>query len=202
MSFILILLGFVLVIGVLFKINDILESKQREQESSEHFWHYRLNDKNIGPISRREIDMLVDKGVITHDTFLWKIGWQNWKSARQIYPEKYITTPPSPPRLPNQPPPPFPNPDIDQSVCINPKTGLAIASLVCGIVGSIFSITSIPAVICGHVALVQIKNNPVNYGGKGMAIAGLVLGYIAIVLGIVLGTLKGILWAQLLQMGY
>lgn len=49
--------------------------------------------------------------------------------------------------------------------------GLAIAALVTGIVG-----LSIFGIVFGHVALSQIKTR--NEGGKGLAITGLVLGYV------------------------
>lgn len=54
-----------------------------------------------------------------------------------------------------------------------PTNGLAIASLVLGILG--FAI--IP-VIMGHIALRQIRER--GEAGAGMAIAGLVLGYLAL----------------------
>lgn len=82
------------------------------------------------------------------------------------------------------------------------KKGLAIASLACGIVGGWASTASIPAVICGHLALNRIKKEPNAYGGKGMAISGLILGYIGLVLAIALGTMRGLLRVQLQQMGY
>jgi len=50
------------------------------------------------------------------------------------------------------------------------KKGLAIASLVCGIIGGTFSTASIIAVICGHIALYKIKKDPNIYAGKGIAI--------------------------------
>jgi hypothetical protein len=37
--------------------------------------------------------------------------------------------------------------------------------------------TGIPAIICGHISLLKVSRNP-NLQGKGMAIAGLVLGYV------------------------
>jgi hypothetical protein len=55
--------------------------------------------------------------------------------------------------------------------------GLAIASMVLGILWLYF-IGSILAVIFGHVSLSQIKRT--GQRGRGMAIAGLVLGYIGI----------------------
>lgn len=56
--------------------------------------------------------------------------------------------------------------------------GLAIASLVLGIIW-IYWIGSILAVIFGHIALSQIKKK--GQEGKGLAVAGLVLGYLGVV---------------------
>jgi hypothetical protein len=74
------------------------------------------------------------------------------------------------------------------------KKGLAIASLVCGIIGSTvaFSTMSIPAVICGHIALRKVKRNPATHGAKGIAVAGLCLGYIGFVLALVNGIIRAI----------
>lgn len=58
--------------------------------------------------------------------------------------------------------------------------GLAIASMVLGIVW-IYWIGSILAVIFGHVALRQIKQSNGSQSGRGMAIAGVVLGYVGLV---------------------
>jgi hypothetical protein len=61
------------------------------------------------------------------------------------------------------------------------SNGLATASLVLGCLIFIFGfLTGIPAVITGHMALGRISQNPM-LGGKGMAIAGLILGYLSIV---------------------
>ena len=57
-------------------------------------------------------------------------------------------------------------------------SGLAIASMVLGILW-IFYIGSILAVIFGHIAISQTGKDP-TLRGRGMAIAGLVLGYIGI----------------------
>jgi type IV pilus assembly protein PilA len=59
-------------------------------------------------------------------------------------------------------------------------SGLAIASLVLGIF--LFFPLSIPAIIVGHIALSQIKKSAGGIGGRGLAIAGLVLGYLGIAL--------------------
>ena len=55
--------------------------------------------------------------------------------------------------------------------------GLAVASLVLGILW-IYWVGSLLAVIFGHVALGQIKNSGGRQGGRGLAIAGLTLGWV------------------------
>jgi hypothetical protein len=60
-----------------------------------------------------------------------------------------------------------------------PVSGLAIAALVCGIVGFFTAgLASIPAVICGHMAWRETSSG--THSGHGMAIAGLALGYLQI----------------------
>ncbi len=61
-------------------------------------------------------------------------------------------------------------------------SGLAIASMVLGILW-LWWIGSILAVVFGHVALKQIGESNGSQGGRGMAIAGLVLGYIGVATG-------------------
>ena len=57
-------------------------------------------------------------------------------------------------------------------------SGLAVASMVLGIVW-VYWIGSILAIIFGHIAISQTRRDP-NLRGKGMAIAGLVLGYVGV----------------------
>jgi len=58
-------------------------------------------------------------------------------------------------------------------------SSMAIASLIFGILFIFFPL-SIPAIVFGHIALSQIKKSSGRMGGRGMAIAGLVLGYLGI----------------------
>jgi hypothetical protein len=57
---------------------------------------------------------------------------------------------------------------------------MAIASLACGI-GQIFFwfIAGVPAIVFGHVARRQIRES--GEAGEGMALAGLILGYIGVI---------------------
>lgn len=77
------------------------------------------------------------------------------------------------------------------------KKGLAIASLVCAILGGYASTLTIPAIVCGHLALNKIKKEPQHNSGRGLAIAGLILGYFGLILALVLGTVRSMAKAQL-----
>tara|TARA_B110000003_G_scaffold148136_1_gene149151 strand:- start:15732 stop:16421 length:690 start_codon:yes stop_codon:yes gene_type:complete len=64
--------------------------------------------------------------------------------------------------------------------------GLAIASMICGILSLVFFcfcgglFLGIPAVICGHLSLNQLNAPGNSQQGRGMAIAGLICGYLGI----------------------
>lgn len=66
--------------------------------------------------------------------------------------------------------------------------GTAITSLVFGILGMtcLGPVGAIPAVICGHVAKSKINKSAGTLQGDGMALAGLILGYVSIGLMVVM----------------
>jgi hypothetical protein len=61
-------------------------------------------------------------------------------------------------------------------------SGLAIASLICGIAAYFFLpfVGALAAIIMGHIAVSQINASNGMLKGKGMATAGYVLGYVQI----------------------
>ncbi|MGI8787631.1 MAG: DUF4190 domain-containing protein [Pyrinomonadaceae bacterium] len=61
---------------------------------------------------------------------------------------------------------------------------LAIVSLVCGILSIVCCglLAGIPAIITGYMAKNKVDQNPQQYTGRGMAVAGMILGGISIVL--------------------
>ena len=66
-----------------------------------------------------------------------------------------------------------------------PRTnGFAITSLVCGILGLCAGglLAAIPAIVFGHIALAQINRLGGIEQGRGLAIAGLVMGYVYLAL--------------------
>jgi hypothetical protein len=63
-------------------------------------------------------------------------------------------------------------------------SSLAMVSLVSGLVALVFGPLAIVAIVSGHIARGQIRRT--GEGGRGMATAGLVLGYVVLAVGIAL----------------
>jgi hypothetical protein len=67
-----------------------------------------------------------------------------------------------------------------------PRKGLAIASLVLGIVSiptlGLLGIGAITAIVLGSIALNRVKKEPAIYGGKGMAIGGIITSVVGLML--------------------
>jgi hypothetical protein len=64
---------------------------------------------------------------------------------------------------------------------------MAMASMILGILSffGLAAIASVPAVVLGHVVLSQIRRGELSDRARGMAMAGLVLGYINLALAMV-----------------
>ena len=90
-------------------------------------------------------------------------------------PEDVSVPPPPPPAVP----PPPPAPAATQQV---PTSGLAIASLVLGIGGLTLLplLGSVLALILGYMARKEIRQRPDELTGDGLAIAGIVMGWISV----------------------
>jgi hypothetical protein len=74
---------------------------------------------------------------------------------------------------------PIPQAGLPQGGWQPAQSNKAIASLVCGVL-FMCAPASIAAIVLGHLALVDIKRGAGRMVGRGMAIAGLTLGYVGI----------------------
>jgi hypothetical protein len=94
--------------------------------------------------------------------------------------------PPYAPPPPGYPPPAGYGPPYQQPS--KPNNSLALAALILGIVGVTIlpGLASIPAIVCGFMGKKQIDESDGAEGGSGMAIAGIVMGFIGLVLGVLL----------------
>ena len=134
--------------------------------------------QQIGPLTPEEVQAQLAAGTIQLTDLAWQEGNANWLPLHTM--PGFAAG--MPPVLSSVPPP-----------LLQPQTSaLAITSLVLGIM-SFFTIglTGLPAVICGHLAASRIKRSGGRLTGQGMAVAGLVTGYIGFLL-IFLGVLAGI----------
>ena len=160
-------------------------------------WFYGKEGSQHGPISELEISTLVASGQIDATTVIWREGMTDWLPVNQVPEFQSATTGGQMPAVGAVGTNPYNSPQTYAGQ--TPYTGvpvptdtLSIVSLVCGILAILAScmyigvIFGIPAVICGHMSLKNIKHSPIQIQGKGMAIAGLVCGYIGSLISIAL----------------
>ena len=151
---------------------------------------YRDN-LQAGPFSEAEIRAQLSAGTITRETLVWWDGQADWKplGQTQLGSPAVQTATREIPRVPAPPPGVAPMPGALPPVSSTPRVSvLAIVSLVCGILAlpgivclPVLIIFGLAAVITGHIAYIQIGRNP-SQSGKGIALAGLIVGYIDLAL--------------------
>jgi hypothetical protein len=148
-------------------------------------YHIGRDGQQLGSFSEEQILIGLQDGSLRNTDLAWTEGMRNWEPIGAL--------------------PPFrPTPSERQAMTANyvdpqfhhmapgasSASNLATASLICGIL-SLFSLCCclgwplvLAAVICGHMALAEIDNNPSLSNSRGIAIAGLVMGYFSIALGV------------------
>lgn len=126
-------------------------------------WFYNKNGQQTGPVAFAEIERLHAEGELNGESLVWQQGTPTWVKLGTVLGAGGVTAP-----------------------LAEAKTNtLSIVSLVLGILSTplgcctVGILTAIPAVICGHMALGQLKQDALQKG-KGLAVAGLILGYLSI----------------------
>ena len=141
--------------------------------------HVARDGQKFGPFSPEEITARLASGELRPTDLAWAEGRPDWCPLSAFPGIVSATgTPPPPPRATAAPPPLQRLPGGNAPV----TSGLAISSLVCGILSFTLLpiLASIPAIICGHMALSEIKRSPGAIGGRGMALTGTIMGYITV----------------------
>jgi len=145
--------------------------------------HIARDGQRSGPFSADEVRRQLAAGVLLPTDLGWTEGASGWAPLSTL-PDLRIAAAGLPP-----PPPPGPpglavtgHPAVRTVVVYQAgrTSGAAVASLVCGILSISFLpiFASIPAIICGHIARRDIRNSGGSVAGDGMAVAGLVMGYV------------------------
>jgi hypothetical protein len=137
--------------------------------------------KQYGPISLGQMQQWIKEGRINAKSRVQAAGSADWKTAADFPEFGFGTAGGAPGPGPMVPPLPAGQPAAQQS-------GLAITSLVLGILSLVCFgfLAGIPAIICGHIARARARRFPVVYGGAGLALAGLIMGYVGLVMTLVI----------------
>ena len=152
--------------------------------ADEIVWYFAKHGQQQGPVELEALKAQLQNGALSPGDLVWREGMPEWTPAREV------------PELLQRPESGVeqgaaggaggaPAPSAPTIVAPPPSSGLAIASLVCGISGLllcyVWVLGALPAVICGHMSLKRIRESPVPVTGRGMALAGLITGYLGLV---------------------
>ena len=171
-------------------------------------WYYSKNGAQLGPIGPAEMESKLKAGEVASTDLVWKEGMADWLPAGKVPEFQVLLSPPEPPAA---------SPFVERAAPASPyvppvaqpyqaafgpiSQGQAIASMVCGIVSLVICCLwfisgplAIVAIALGHVAISKAKKDPARFGGKGMARAGLITGYLGLVGAIVIFLFE--VWAQ------
>ncbi|WP_009959511.1 DUF4190 domain-containing protein [Verrucomicrobium spinosum] len=147
-------------------------------------YHVARNGEQLGQFTAEEIRHGLFDGKFQATDLGWKEGQADWVPLSTLFGQM---TPAA--KIKSAPVTQVPLSSSVAPEYHSPTNGLAIAALVMGII-SIFTfglcgIGSIITIVLGHMALTRVRQSGGSLGGKGMAVAGLVMGYASIALAIV-----------------
>jgi len=167
-------------------------------------WYYAKNGSQQGPLPIEDLKGRIARGEIAPTDLAWCEGMSDWTPVGEI-PQLKVEAPvkaemPVAPAVSEAPvevlePSPYiapvaPAPVVSPSAVPSgrpPSQGLAVGSLVCGILGlvgccawPIAGALAVVAIVLGFVAMGKVKADPSSFGGKGMAKAGVILGFLGL----------------------
>ena len=152
--------------------------------------------REYGPVSAEQLRQWIAEGRANAQTLTQAAGSADWKPLGSL-PEFSQAAPPATLGV-SSPTPPLrraPSPTTN---------GMAVAGLIFGLLGLTGGwfccgpLFSILGVVFSSVGLSQIKRNPSQETGKGLAMTGLVLSILGLVAALILGSLFGMwrLWGR------
>lgn len=166
--------------------------------------HIARDGKATGPFSLEEINRQLAAGTLKLSDQAWyegASGWMPLSAVPGVTGGSAVSAPSVPGSAPGPTQSPTPAAIMAPSTSAGQTEQLAIWSLVLSLLGlfccGLFA--GIPGIVCGHLALSKIDRNP-GLQGRGLAIAGLIIGYFATICWLLylivfggLGVLQGVL---------
>jgi thiol:disulfide interchange protein len=134
------------------------------------------DQKEYGPISADQVRQWISEGRVNGQTRMQAADTTEWKTVAE-FPEFVLNLPrPLPPPSHAVPISPLPPQPANSQMAVWAMITGILSVLCCGLLGPI-------AIVLGVVALSHLKNNP-HVKGRGMAIAGIALGIVALIIAI------------------
>lgn len=143
--------------------------------------------KEYGPAGLDQLRSWVAQGRVNAQTRIQPAEGGAWKPATEIPEVALLLKPLAVPPGPQGPPPILTPPKLPSR-----DSGLAVLSFVLGVCSFVVClgvITGVPAVVCGHIARRRAARQPARYAGRGLALAGVVLGYLSVVVTLVVAAM-------------
>lgn len=160
-------------------------------------YHVGRGAQQLGTFSEEQIREGLKCGNFQSSDLVWAEGMSEWQPLNSLAPFQVTSVPTLPTPMPGAIP-------FTQVTVLPPGapvgySGMAVTSLVCGILGitmgfccGLFWFATPAAIIFGHIALSEIKRNPRLDSSRGLAITGLILGYLGIAVVVVLILIYGV----------
>lgn len=143
--------------------------------------HIARDGKELGIFSLEEINRQLAAGTLSLSDQAWYEGAAGWAALSTVPGVSAAGGPASAGQIS-----PAPADGVPMTLAPQRKTEpLAIMALVFGGIGifgfccGLFLMSAVAGVVCGHLALSKIKANP-ELEGHGLALSGMIIGYVAI----------------------
>jgi hypothetical protein len=167
-------------------------------------YHVVRDGQQLGKVSEADLKRGLGDGHYLATDLVWRDGMAEWKPLGEVLglpaqPASSSAAGASPapagparssgPAASFAPAPRFGSRTALPEGVAPPNSGLAVTSLIAGIASILLcglgGIGSLVAIICGHKATSRIDRSGGTEGGRGMAVAGLIMGYISLVLAVI-----------------
>ena len=144
--------------------------------------HIARDGKQLGPFSLEEINRQLAAGTLSLSDQAWYEGAAGWAALSTVPGVGAAASPGAAPISPATVPPSVAPAGL---IPVRKTEQLAVLSLIFSILGlfgfccGFFMMAGVAGIVCGHIALSKIKKDP-NLEGHGLAMAGVVIGYLAV----------------------
>jgi hypothetical protein len=155
-------------------------------------WYYADEYDRQHPTTEEALPGLVASGLVKPLTLLWNESLTNWTPAIQLRPQLFGTSA-VPPVLTLQQRREISVAGQGVGSQPAPTDSMAVCALVFGLIGLFcFPLVGIGGVICGHIARKRASESPIPTSSGGIALAGLICGYLSLVVLLLIVVFYGI----------